>query len=172
MKWALIIIGILAGVVAAMWIIGAMLPREHVATRAARYAQPTEKIWEAITNVEEFPRWRPGLKSVQRLPERDGKPAWVESSSDGEMPLEVAEWEPPRRMVGRIASDELPFGGTWTYEIAPADGGATLRITERGFVKPAIFRFMARFIFGYTATLETYLRDLGRKFGEEVTPAP
>jgi hypothetical protein len=31
-----------------------------------------------------------------------------------------------------------------------------------------IFRFMARFLFGYTGSIETYLRDLGAKFGEPV----
>jgi uncharacterized protein YndB with AHSA1/START domain len=170
MKWALIIVGILAGMVAAMWAVGALLPLEHEASRAARYAQPPEKIWEAITNIEAMPQWRSGLHSVHRLPDRDGKPTWIENSRHGEMPLEVVEWEPLRKLVGRIADDSLPFGGTWTYEITPADGGAVLRITERGHVKPALFRFMARFIFGYSSTLETYLRDLGRKFGEEVTP--
>ena len=33
------------------------------------------------------------------------------------------------------------------------------------------FRFMSRYVFGYTATIETYLVDLGHKFGEETTPA-
>ncbi len=51
-----------------------------------------------------------------------------------------------------------------------AEGDATLRITERGEIRSAFFRFMARFIFGYTSTMETYLRDLGTKFGEVVTP--
>ena len=90
---------------------------------------------------------------------------------------EGSPWKPgarfaPRRLVLRIATDDLPFGGTWTYEIAAVEGGATLRITEDGFVKPALFRFMARFIFGHTATIEQYLKDLGKKFGEDVTPEP
>jgi hypothetical protein len=29
---------------------------------------------------------------------------------------------------------------------------------------------MSRFIFGHAATMEQYLKDLGKKFGEEVTP--
>jgi hypothetical protein len=33
-----------------------------------------------------------------------------------------------------------------------------------------MFRFMSRFIFGHTKTMETYLRALGQKFGEEVAP--
>jgi len=31
-----------------------------------------------------------------------------------------------------------------------------------------IFRFMARFFFGYNASIEGYLRDLAAKFGETV----
>ena len=135
----------------------------------AHFNQPPEKIWEAITDAEAMPAWRKDLKSVKRLPDRDGKPAWVETSGFGDMPLYVETSEPPRKLVTRIADPNLPFGGTWTYEIAPAAGGATLRITERGEIRSAFFRFMARFLFGYTSTMETYLRDLGVKFGENIT---
>lgn len=172
MKWILIVVGFIVGLAAAIWLIGAMLPKEHVATRMARYNQPPEKIWEAITDAESMPTWRKELKSVKRLPDRDGKPAWVETSSFGDMPLYVETFEPPQKLVTRIADPNLPFGGTWTFEIAPAEGGATLRITERGEIRSAFFRFMARFVFGYTSTMETYLRNLGAKFGEAVTPQP
>lgn len=172
MKWLLIILGLLAGIVALAWMIGAMLPRDHVATRMARFSRPPEAIWQAITQSEAFPSWRTGITAVKRLPEENAQPGWVETSSFGEIPLRVAESDAPRRLVMRIASDELPFGGTWTYEVTAVEGGATLRITEDGFVKPALFRFMSRFLFGHTATLEQYLKDLGKKFGEEVTPQP
>jgi len=172
MKWLLIIVGVLIGIFALAWMIGAMLPRDHVATRMARYSQPPEKIWQAITAAEAFPSWRTGVTAVKRLPEENGLAGWVETSSFGEMPLRVVESDAPRRLVLRIASDELPFGGTWTYEVTAVDGGATLRITEDGFVKPALFRFMSRFLFGHTATMEQYLKDLGKKFGEAVVPQP
>jgi len=168
MKWLLIILGVLVALAALVWLIGTTLPKDHVATLMARYNQPPEKIWEAITDAEAMPAWRKDLKSVKRLPNRDGKPAWVETSSFGDMPLYVETFEPTHKLVTRIADPNLPFGGTWTFEIAPAEGGTTLRITERGEVRSAFFRFMARFVFGYTATTETYLRDLGAKFGESV----
>jgi uncharacterized protein YndB with AHSA1/START domain len=172
MRRTLIIVGGLAGLLAVAWLVGAMIPREHVATRMARYRQPPEAVWQAITEAEAMPSWRTGVAAVRLLPEDSGLPGWVETSDFGDMPLQVVEWRPPQRLRMRIASDELPFGGTWTYEITPAEGGATLRITEDGFVKPALFRLMARFVFGYTATIEQYLKDLGKKFGEEVTLQP
>jgi len=172
MKWLYIILGILAGIAALVWIIGALLPRDHVATRMARYAKPPEAVWQAISDAEAMPSWREGLTGVKRLPDENGLPGWVETSSFGEMPLRVIESDAPRRLVMRIASDELPFGGTWTYEVGSVEGGATLRITESGFVKSPPFRFMSRFIFGHTATMEQYLKDLGKKFGENVTTQP
>ena len=53
-----------------------------------------------------------------------------------------------------------------------AGDGASLTITEDGHISNAFFRFMSRFVFGYTSTMEAYLIDLGNKFGEEVTPQP
>jgi uncharacterized protein YndB with AHSA1/START domain len=172
MKWVLIVLGVLVVLVAVVWAIGAAIPREHSATRMARYKQPPEAIWAAVTDFESSAQWRKDLKGVKRLPDVNGKPAWVETSGFGELPLQVEEWDPPRRMVARITDDSLPFGGTWTYEVTPAEGGSTLRVTENGFVKPALFRFMSKFIFSYTSTMEQYLKNLGAKFGEDVTPQP
>jgi len=39
-------------------------------------------------------------------------------------------------------------------------------------VKNVLFRFMSRFIFGHPATLDQHLRDVGRRFGEDVQPEP
>jgi uncharacterized protein YndB with AHSA1/START domain len=171
-KWTLRILGILAGLILLVLVVGWLIPAEHSATRSARFQRAPEEVWRAITEVERFPEWRSGLAAVRRLPERDGRPGWVETSDFGELPLEVTEWDPPRRLVARIADPDLPFGGTWTYVLAPADGGTELRITEDGVVKNPFFRFMARFVFGYSATIEQYLSDLGRHFGETAILAP
>lgn len=84
----------------------------------------------------------------------------------------VLEDSPPNRIVTKIADENLPFGGTWTYEILAEPSGSRVRITEQGEIKNVIFRLLARFVFGYTTTMEAYLRDLGKKFGETVIPAP
>jgi hypothetical protein len=103
------------------------------------------------------------VKAVERVSTGPAGPSWVEISPSGDrMPIETVEAVPPRRFVGRIGPG-LPFGGTWTYEIEPAGAGSTLTITERGEIYNPIFRFMARFVFGHTATMEKYLEALRRK---------
>ena len=166
MKWMLWTLAMVIGSLLVVVLIGWMLPRDHEATRAAQFHHGPETIWAAITDVDAMPSWREGLKSVKHLPDRNGLPAHVEVTSSGEIPLETVEMTPPRRLVARIAGDNLPFGGTWTFEITPAGDGATLRITERGWVSNPIFRFVSRFVLGYTSNLEMYLRSLGRKLGE------
>ena len=93
-----------------------------------------------------------------------------ETSDQGALTMEVMENQAPVRRVTRIADKNLPFGGTWTYVITATPEGSMLSITEAGEVYNPIFRFMSRFVFGHTRTMESYLTSLGDKFGEKITP--
>ena len=50
--------------------------------------------------------------------------------------------------------------------------GSVVRVTEDGEIYNVIFRFVARYFFGYTASIEGLLRDLGHRFGELTTIEP
>ena len=176
MKWLLIIVAVVVALVMIVYVIGALMPVKHSASRAARFKQKPETIFAAITDWRAFPTWRPELKDVRERQGGEGRASWVEVSREGEIAMEVVESDAPRRLVGRIADPErkLPFGGTWTYVIEPAPDGAdcTLTITEDGEVYPPPFRFMSRYVFGHTATMEKYLTNLARKFGEDIRFVP
>jgi hypothetical protein len=166
MKWAIIAAGVLGALVLGVLVIGWLLPKAHVASRRARFKQPPENVWDVISGP---PDWRPDVKKFEMLPERDGRPQWREfDQHNGSILFERVEAVPGRLLVTRIADPNLPFGGTWTHEIAKTEDGCTLTITEHGEVYNPIFRFMSRFVFGHTATMETYLKALGKKFGEEI----
>jgi uncharacterized protein YndB with AHSA1/START domain len=164
MKWLVIAVATLALLVALTALVGWRLPKSHRASREQALAASPEAVWNAITDVEAFPSWRSDVRQVQRLPDRDGRPVWIEEGGSGKMTLAVERWEPSRMLVVRIADPDLPFGGTWTYEITPAAGGTRLRITEDGEVYNPLFRFMARFIFGYEGTISAYMSALDKRF--------
>jgi uncharacterized protein YndB with AHSA1/START domain len=157
MKWTWIVLGVIAVLIAAAMLIGWLLPETHRASRQATFQASPETVWTLITNVEGFPSWRSDVTTVQRLPDRDGRPVWIEEGSNGRITLAVERSEAPRLLVTRIADPDLAFGGTWTYEISPAAGGSTLTITEHGVIYNPFFRVMARFVFGYESTLAAYL---------------
>ena len=168
MKWILLSAAALAAMVVIVTLIGAALPRDHVVSREARLPVPLERVWAAITNVEAFPAWRSDVKRIDRLPDSGGQTTWIEHTSSDRVTLAIERMEAPRVLVVRIADPDLPFGGTWTYEIAEAPGGSTLRVTERGEVYNPIFRFVARFVVGHDKTLVTYLHDLERFLSAQV----
>ena len=78
---------------------------------------------------------------------------------------------PPRRIVTRIEGDDLPYGGAWAYALEPQGNATRITITEHGEVYNPVFRFVSKYIIGHTGTIDTYLRNLGSKFGTDVLPA-
>ncbi len=166
LKITLVVAGIVVGLGLAVVIIGALLPQGHLASRSIRLRRTPSEVWAAIHDIEGFTAWRTGLKKVERLPDADGRTRWKEVGAHNTIPYEIVEAAPPSRLVTRIADPNPPFGGTWTYVVEPAADGSIVTITERGEVHNPVFRFMARFVFGHTATIDEYLRDLAKKFGE------
>jgi uncharacterized protein YndB with AHSA1/START domain len=171
MRRALVIVLLALLVVVLVPIVGgSLLPEAHVATQSAEFPVAPDSVWKVITDVSAYPAWRTGITASDVVVIRDGLPHWTETSSDGPVTYEATEGEPGRRLVVRIVSEGLPYGGSWTYAITPTvDGGTTLTITENGEVYNPVFRFLSRFVFGHTATIDQYLADLGKRLA---TPAP
>lgn len=156
------------GIVLVMVVVGWSLPVRHRASRQATFVASPAALYAAIATPEDFPAWRSKVKSVEVLPSGDGLSRYRETGSDGTILYAVEEALPERRLVTRIADKSLPFGGSWTYALAQAGSGTTLRITEDGEVYNVIFRVMSRFVFGHHASIDTYLRDLAKRLGEPV----
>jgi len=169
LKWVLIVGGGLILLVAVLMLVGSFLPREHRATCRATFRAKAEALFALLSDFDAHPSWRSGVKSVRHVDPIDGKPAFVEESKHGPVRYAIERSEPPRRLVLRIADDSLPYGGTWTFTLAPEADGTLLAITEDGFVDPALFRVLSRFVFGHHATMEEYLASLAQKLGETVT---
>lgn len=168
MKWFLMVIIGIAALTALIAIAGSLIPKGHTATRSTVIGIPPDVLWQALTDCSAFPQWRSDVKAVEILPDRDGHKVWREDGKNGKITLETIESIPPRRLVLKIADPDLPFGGTWTYLIESSATGSRITITEDGEIYNPIFRFMGRIFFSQTATIESYLTSLGKKFGEDV----
>jgi hypothetical protein len=167
MKWVLLALGAVVLLIGLVALVGAALPVRHHATRKARFRVAPEALYTVIAGP---PDWRSGAKRFGALPDKDGRRQWWEEDNHGQrITYEVVDDVAAKRLVVRIADRNLPYGGTWSYDVAPVTGGGSeLRISEDGEIYNVIYRFVSRFFLGYTATMEGYLRDLGAKFGQPV----
>ena len=132
MRWVLGVAGLLIVLVVAVVAIGYLLPQSHVASSSARYRASPDALWASLTDVAAFPTWRKGVTRVELLPDENGQRGWREHSGGETITFRIVEADPPRRLVSRIADQNLPFGGRWIYDLAPVDSGTRLTITEQG----------------------------------------
>jgi hypothetical protein len=133
MKIALIILGAIVVLIAAIAAIGAMLPKQHTATRSAVVRKPADDVYKRIRELASTPEY------------------------------EIVLDEPARRLISRVADKSLPYSGSWTYDLESVPEGTRVTITENGEVPNPIFRFLSKYVFGHTKTMETYLSDLQQK---------
>ena len=157
LKWAIYTVLGLGGLVGLIAVIGVALPKGHRAAKTTTYAASPEVVFAALTDVAHYADWRSDVQRVDVLPDDGGRPMFREHGATGVVTYRVEERTAPSRMVVRIADPSLPFGGTWTHELTrTASGGTVLTTTEDGEVYNPIFRFMSKFFFSPTATIEKY----------------
>jgi len=166
MKIVLIVVGSLALLILSVFVIGALLPKHHIATRSAMFHAKPEQLFALISGP---PTWRPDVKKYEVVPNAGGPEIWRETDSHGQTILyEVVERKAPVLLKTRIATPDLPYGGGWTLALHDDGGWTTLRITEDGNVYNPIFRFVLWFILGHTRTIDAYLTNLANALGQQI----
>ena len=167
-KWLIRIVLVLVVLIGAVFVIGALLPEEHHASRTLITKQSPQALWDAINDHATEPQWREDVASVTSLGEREGKPVWQETYKDGnKVTLITTESKAPARMVRELTDLEGPFSGRWEIDIAPTPAGSNITVTEKGKVSNPFFRFVSKYIIGHTTFMERYLKGLAGKFGEQ-----
>jgi uncharacterized protein YndB with AHSA1/START domain len=165
MKALIWIAGGLAAIALVIVVVGWLLPVKHEASRSASLNRSAEDVYAMIADVSAYAQWWPDVTRVEMLPAEAGVIRFREHMSSGPIVMEVVAASPPARFVTKIADPDQPFGGTWTFDISRESSATRLTITEHGEVYNPIFRFMSRFVFGHTGTMESFLRALRARLG-------
>ena len=151
---------------------GAALPRDHTVAARITLTAPPESVYNVMRDIRTLPTWWHEVESVEEVAGTDGYERWKETSDGMTFTLIINTEDPPLAFTTRIDTTGSPgFGGMWTHEVALAPGGgATVTVTEAGWVANPYFRVMMK-LGGPWRTLDSYLTALGARFGETVTPA-
>ena len=158
---------LLAGIIA---LIGSRLPKSHVASRSILLHQSPQDVYAVVRDFDSAPKWRSDVKQVEVEAPQGGPVYFREVGKNDTVNYELVEDVAGQRMVTRIRDTDLGYSGQWTYLFAAENGGTRLTIREDGEVSNVLFRFMSRYVFGQTATIDSYLTSLAKRFGEEAVP--
>lgn len=158
-KWGLVTVGILVAVAAIIYIIGVVLPPGHVARAERLIPLNVEATAARLRDVRAYPSWR-GEIDLEILSEDPEGVSYVETQDGERITYRLTEPEPGRRFVATLIDPSLPFGGHWTITLTPQGEATMVQIEEAGEIRDPLYRFFARFVFGYTSTMEGYLNKL------------
>ena len=161
---AILLVLLVAGI--AIYADGAHLPYDHSVSVTGVVAASQDKVFALITNVAHGSDWRPAVKSVSTLEPDNGRDHWVEHLDHGQyMTFLATRTEAPTRREVLLDDPGASYGGTWIYELSPGPSPNTtsLRITETGFIKPPIYRFVMKRVIGPTSNLDQYMKDIQAK---------
>jgi len=168
MKILLIVAGCILLVIVCVVVIGLLLPKAHVASRAASYKATPERLFALIAGPQ---NWRPDVLRYEDVSDPAGRRLARETTRNGEtITYELMDSKPPASVKRRIATENLPYSGTWTYALQSKGDVTIVRITENGEVSNPVFRFVSRFVIGHTGAMDAYLRALGKATEQEVQP--
>jgi len=169
MKILIIILGViavllvLAGV--GLYLLGRAQPERHSATITFTLPRARPAVWVALTDYASLPQWWPAVRAVRFETRASGEViTWNKDAHGKEIGFRTREEKAPAKLVREIVGDDLPFGGTWTYELAEDGPGTRVTLTEDGFIKPPFFRGVARLFMKPDGTM----RDFEKHFAVHV----
>ena len=164
MKTILVVIVAVVLVILGVVGTGSLLPKRHVVSRTASYRAAPDRLFFLISGPQ---GWRPDVLRCEAVPDAGSRELLRETTRDGEtITYELLDRVYPVSIKRRIATENLPYSGTWTYSLQPKGDVTIVRITEDGEVYNPVFRIMARF--GHKRSLDGYLRALGQATQQEV----
>jgi Polyketide cyclase / dehydrase and lipid transport len=160
MKLALIIIGSTVGLLILLavtaTIVGSRMPPDHTVSRSLQVNRRPAEVYAIVRNFGQAAEWRRDVKRVDVL----AADRFREHGSNGAITYQIVDDVPNQRIVTKIVDVDLGYSGSWEYALQDTGNGTLVMITERGIVSNPLFRFMSRYIFGHTATIDAYLRSL------------
>ena len=161
MKWLLILAGIIGCFILIVMILGCFLPVRHTATVKVSVSSTPDKVWQRLADFRSYPVWRSDVKAIEVLSDSE----WIEvNERNHKLPLKLIVKEPISRLIMKINGNGLPFGGDFECVLHPEGGRTIVTITENGAIYNPAFRFVSRFIIGYSATAKKYGDNLQRSF--------
>ena len=158
---------LLVGIIA---LVGSRLPKTHVASRSIFLRKSPQDVYALVRDFASAPKWRADVKQVDVEASTSGPVYFREVGKHGTVNYELIDDVPAQRMATRIRDTDLGYAGQWTYLFTSENGGTLVTIREDGEVSNVLFRFMSRYVFGHTATIDTYPTSLAKHFGEEAAP--
>jgi hypothetical protein len=151
-------LGLLVAGLGFIYLIDGNLPVHHSAevTTGIPNASP-QQVLALICQVARYSKWRPGVE-VSNVSRDAAGVHFREAGPDGA--LSYVQTSSGSTVTNTTTGRNLAFGRQWPLWVTAIPNGTAVRIREDGFIRPPLFRFLARYVFGYQRSLQRFSAQL------------
>jgi len=162
--WVIAALSILLGPLVFAFLTGMMMARSRQTTRSIWLKASRKSVWGVLTNFASQADWRREIKHIERV-ERGGEVLWREHLHFGPpLTLLAVELERFHKLERKIVDSNLPFQGSWLYELSDEKSGTRVRVTESIEVSNPALRFLNRLNGSQSKSLKLLLESIARRF--------
>lgn len=170
-RWPWIVLGVLAGMILLPLLVGTFLPENYDAGLQFTIHRPPEEVWAALSNYEKHPMSGAMMKSVQRLPDENGLPVWVEEMGETKITVKTLESEAPNYVRRQLQDHVVPMTAVTEIRIEPVEGGSRITATSHMTIRSGtwhvpIFRVILTLTNGAEKGLKDFFTGIARELGE------
>ena len=174
LAWLGVACGATVGAVAAMTLLGWLMPSRYVTSQSFLLPVPVSDVWTALGDYPGQLAWRRGLTAVDRLPDEGSTEVWHERFGRSATRSRTIEALSPNWLVRQSDDEAESIRRRWEFALEPVISPRNTRITltERGEIHNPLRRFVVRFITGQSRIMKNYLRDLAGRFNAKPAFVP
>ena len=131
-----IIVSLISGISFA-YVTGGQLPERSSLGQSKSFDANQDLIWAALLDIESYPLWKPGLKTVEMLGTNEkGFTKWREFYSLGKtITYEITEYIPKTLIEIQITDAKKAAEGIWIYKLSNYQERGVLQIKRFAIIK-------------------------------------
>lgn len=175
------------------YVIGLLVPASHIVSRTSTFKVSPSRLWQILTNVNEYPQWQPKVEKViidrSSNEDQQEETVFVEYSTRKRHTVIIHHERVANQCLLRIleerpvatapAPSKIPtFSGSWTFELSQEEKNkeeengddnqvTVLKITEQGVIKKPLVRVTHLLLFGFHSRIDRFMNDLHKKIDAE-----
>ncbi|MBL0870790.1 MAG: SRPBCC family protein [Phycisphaerales bacterium] len=155
-------------------LLGRALPPEHAAHGEIVLSADESRVYDILADVANYPAWSPVTAVRPLKPDEQGRERWTMRQDRHAFEITILDRTPTTRLVHQLRDERNVFGGTWTISLStrtstPPHTQTRVTITEQGWIRVPIFRFIMAKLLDPSANLRAHLDALAKHLGQQAT---
>lgn len=166
-----------------IYIIGLLLPANHIVSRTCTFRTTQAHLWRVLTDVESYPEWQDRVEQVSIIEKNisEGRLMFEEMTRQKKRTSVIHVEQKPFSKLLRILEESSrlktpTFSGSWTYELDESRDDSqritTLKITQQGVIKRPLVRVTQMLLLGFNLRIDIFFKDLQNKIEKDLQNRP